>query len=281
MLFFPSRRAVPRWPILSLILVLHVLLDGAAAWTCETSCGGIPLNYPFGYGWDCGSSSFQPYVNCSNNRLLFYTPTGTYNVQSIDYANGIMIVVDPHMSSCSAMRLSGSFGLPVGAPFSFSSYNTIALIGCSSTSILYSKKSCDSSMHSVCDSLYGCSAISQVGIVPNSASSSCCILSNSALSNAPYQIDLPLLQCATYSSIYRIGNIQDPESSWLYGIALKFDAGYSPPNNTGGGSGGGSHPYCYTCEVAEEAGASVNSLPSMVKLAGIMIVLLEVFRSLL
>ncbi|MCO5569842.1 hypothetical protein L7F22_023556 [Adiantum nelumboides] len=237
---------------LLIIIALLLLPSISWAWTCESSCGGIPLSYPFGSGWNCGSPSFQPYVNCTHNKLLFYTPTGTYSVQSIDYINDVMIVVDLQMSNCNAMGLSGAFGLPIGAPFAFASFNTIALIGCSSTSSLYSKQTCDASQHQVCDSLYGCQGIKQIGIQPNSLSSSCCVLSSSMLATPPYEIDLPLLQCTTYTSVYHMGSMQNPQMSWLYGIALKFNAG-SPP--TPQSAGNGDHPTCYVCQEAQGLGS--------------------------
>lgn len=226
------------------------------AWTCENSCEGVPLNYPFGSGWNCGSPSFQPYVNCSHGRLRFYTPTGVYSVQTIDYVNNVMIVIDPYMSTCNSMHLSASFGLPIGAPFSFAPYDTVALLGCSSTSSLYSKQSCDISSQQVCQSLYSCPGISQLGISANSPTSSCCVYSNSLLSTAPYEIDLPLLQCVSYSSIYQIGSIQNPQSSWLYGIALQFNSGSQSQSSTNG-----QHPTCYVCQEAEESRGSFGAAP--------------------
>lgn len=226
-------------------------------WGCENSCGGVPLSYPFGSGWNCGSPSVQPHVNCSNGELLFYTPTGTYEVQSIDYTNNVMVVVDPQMSTCSSMQRSGGFGLPEGAPFSFASYDKIALIGCSSTSSLHTEQSCDPDSQQICQSLYSCcSGISQLGIEINSPSSSCCVYSNSSLNTAPYvQIDLPLLQCVTYTSIYHIGSFADPQSSWWYGIALQFPGSYSQPSN------GGEYSSCYVCQQAEESYGSLGAVP--------------------
>lgn len=224
------------------------------AWTCENSCEGVPLNYPFGSGWNCGNPSFQPYVNCSHGKLRFYTPTGIYSVQTIDYVNNVMIVIDPRMSTCNSIQQSESFGLPIGAPFSFAPYDTVALLGCSSISSLYNKQSCDISSQEVCQSLYSsCPGISQLEISANSTTSSCCVYSNSLLSTAPYEIDLPLLECASYSSIYQIGSIQTPQSSWLYGIALQFSQSQSSTN--------GQHPTCYVCQEAEESRGSFGAAP--------------------
>lgn len=245
--------------MLSLIsmLLFMVSLARIEAWDCESSCGGISLNSPFGSGWNCGSSAFQPYVNCSYGKLLFYTPTGIYKIKSIDYSSNVMIVEDPHMSTCDSMQASGAFGLPIGAPFSFASYNKVALIGCSSTSSLYSKQSCDTSSEAqeVCDSIYeNCEGISQIGIVATSSnnnyvkgsSSSCCVYASNLLETAPYEIDLPLLQCTTYTSVYHIGSIHSPQSSWLFGIALQFN-----PSSQSSSNNGGQNPSCYVCQEAE------------------------------
>eukprot|EP00250_Pteridium_aquilinum_P005451 c15540_g1_i1 orf=203-1093(-) len=257
-------------------------LSSIEAWTCESSCGGIPLKDPFGSGWTCGSTAFQPYVNCSDGELKFYTPTGTYKVKSIDYDNNVMIVEDPDMSTCSSMQNSGAFGLPIGAPFAFASYDKVVLIGCSSTSSLYSKQSCDTSSEAsqVCESIYSnCQGISQIGIVASSSStdnygssaSSCCVYSSSLLQTAPYEIDLPLLQCATYTSLYEIGSLQSP-SSWLFGIALKFNPSSSPSQS----STGGQNPSCYVCQEAEESRGSFGATPWI---AGLMSMLAVVVSS--
>lgn len=253
---------------ISFLLFILVSLSSTEAWDCETSCGGISVGYPFGTTWSCGSSAFQPYVNCSDGKLRFYTPTGTYHVQSIDYVHNVIIVQDPHMSTCSSMQESGAFGLPVGAPFSFASYNKVVLIGCSSTSSLYSKQSCDTSSDAlqVCASLYQyCDGLSQVGIVATNnnnyiqnSSSSCCVYSNSILQTAPYEVDLPLLQCSTYTSVYQMGSIQTPQSSWLYGIALVYNPSSTSQSSP---SGGGQNPTCYACQVAEESPASAGPAP--------------------
>lgn len=212
------------------------------------------MNYPFGYGWQCGSPSFQPYVNCSHGKLLFYSPTGTYQVQAIDYVNNVMIIQDPRMSTCSNLQSSAAFGLPIGSPFSFTNYDTVALIGCSSTSSLYGSQTCDSTAGQICDSFYSnCPGVSsQLGLATNSPGSSCCVYSNSLLRSAPYEIDLPLLECETYTSIYHIGDIQDPKSSWLYGIALQFSYSTPSPPTTNKQSPAVN---CYVCEVAEESGS--------------------------
>ncbi|KAH7282203.1 hypothetical protein KP509_35G018700 [Ceratopteris richardii] len=237
------------------------------AWDCEPSCGGISLNYPFGASSGCGNAAFQSYVNCTHGKLYFYTPTGTYRVQSIDYSNNVMIIVDPHMSTCSSMQTSNAIGLPIGAPFSFATYNKVILLGCSETSSLYGKQSCDTSTEAqeICRSIsQNCAGISELGVVAASDSygtvgshPSCCVYSSSLLQLAPYEVDLPLLQCTTYTSVYRIGSIQSPQTSWLYGIALQYDPSFSSPQGQYGPYG--QNPSCYVCQRAEDSQASARS----------------------
>eukprot|EP00249_Psilotum_nudum_P007817 c20841_g2_i1 orf=359-1306(+) len=215
------------------VLLLTLLHFGCVSgWVCQNTCGGVPVQYPFGTGTDCGSQLFQNYVNCSHGKLQLYLPTGIYIVQSIDYDNKIMIIQDPHMSTCSAMQPGQSFGLPVGSPFTIASV-TIVLLDCSSSSCLYQPNYiCDPSASQVCTSLYSCSGITGLGLPVNSPTSTCCVYSNSQLATQPFEINLPLLQCKSYASIYSFGapntytavssdNFNAP-NTWSYGIALRY-----------------------------------------------------------
>lgn len=218
---------------LALVLVFS-FLQLVSSWTCQNVCGEIPIMYPFGTGRGCGSHVFENFVNCTKGKLQLFTPTGQYDVQSIDYTNNMIIIQDWRMSTCNSMQSSASFGLPVGAPFSLVG-DTIVLLGCSSTSSVYNSLSalCDPYGTQICQALYGCSSVSQIGLPVNGPTSSCCVYSNAQLTSPPYEIDLGLLQCTSYTSIYRFGpqtsygetpsisNNQNP-SSWSYGIALKY-----------------------------------------------------------
>lgn len=212
--------------------------DPVSAWSvCQNTCGGIPVMYPFGTGRGCGSPMFQYYINCTAGRLRLFTSTGVYLVKSIDYSNDILIIQDPHMSTCSSIQhTSRGFGLPLGAPFSIMSFNTFILLGCSSGSSVHNALSsvCDPAGTQICQSLYGCTSVTQIGIPINGPTSSCCVYSNSQITlNPPFEINLQLLQCQSYSDVYSFGpeysygggtpttNYQDP-TSWSYGIALKY-----------------------------------------------------------
>ncbi|MCO5573348.1 hypothetical protein L7F22_027117 [Adiantum nelumboides] len=206
--------------------------------TCENVCGDVPVMYPFGTGPGCGSKVFEKYLYCSKGKLLLHTPTGQYQVQRIDYTNDILILQDPKMSTCGKMQGSNSFGLPVDAPFSIVG-DTFVLLNCLTTSSLYNGLSplCDPAGTTICQSLYSCSSVTQLGLAVNAPTSSCCVYTNSQLSTPPYELNLQLLQCSSYTSIYSFGpqygnggDASDPAaaaaypnpSSWSYGIALKF-----------------------------------------------------------
>lgn len=230
----PFMTAALLWMIVSTSMMMA---RHACGWTpCQNVCGDVPVMYPFGTGRGCGSKVFESYVNCTKGKLQLYTPTGQYEVQKIDYTNNVLIIQDPKMSTCSSMQESSSFGLPVDAPFAIAG-DTFVLLGCSSTSSgsynTQLSSLCDPTGTQICQSLYSCSSISQLGFAANGPTSSCCVYSNPQLNNPPYQLNLQLLQCSSYTSIYSFGtqfsygsqqpsdNYQNP-NSWSYGIALKF-----------------------------------------------------------
>lgn len=211
---------------IALLCLNFRLIASQDAGTCQNTCGGLPVMYPFGTGKGCGSPAFEQYINCTKGRLQLFTPRGQYYVQSIDYTNNLIVLQDPHMSTCSNMQYSSSFGLPVNAPFSLAG-NTVVLLKCSSSSVYNSLTSlCDPTGTQICQGLYGCSSITQLGLPVDGPTSTCCVYSNTQISNPPYEIDLALLQCASYTSIYSFGsgntnNFQNP-NSWSYGIILRY-----------------------------------------------------------
>ncbi|KAI5068379.1 hypothetical protein GOP47_0016724, partial [Adiantum capillus-veneris] len=206
--------------------------------TCQNVCGDVPVMYPFGTAPGCGSKLFDKYVACSKGKLLLYTPTGKYEVQRIDYTNNLLILQDPKMSTCGKMQGSNNFGLPVGVPFLIVG-DTFVLLNCLTTSSVYNGLSslCDPAGTQICQSLYSCSSVTQLGLAVNAPTSSCCVYTNPQANTPPYELNLQLLQCSSYTSIYSFGpqygnggDGNDPAaaaaypnpSSWSYGIALKF-----------------------------------------------------------
>ncbi|KAH7284531.1 hypothetical protein KP509_34G058500 [Ceratopteris richardii] len=234
-----SVRFLQMMVVAELMNMSKVLLSMASAdSTCQNVCGDVPVMYPFGTGSGCGNKVFEKYVSCNNGKLLLHTPTGQYQVQRIDYTNNLLILQDPKMSTCENMQGSSNFGLPVDAPFSIVG-DTFVLLNCLSTSMLYNGLSslCDPAGTNICQSLYSCSSVSQLGLEVNAPTSSCCVYTNPQLSSPPYELNLQLLQCSSYTSIYSFGpeygsggdgsdpaaaNAYPNPSSWSYGIALKF-----------------------------------------------------------
>lgn len=215
-------------------MMVMMIMSFALADTCQNVCGDVPVMYPFGTSRGCGSKVFENYINCNKGKLLLHTPTGQYQVQRIDYTNNLLILQDPKMSTCGNMQESSSFGLPVDAPFSIVG-DTFVLLNCLSTSSLSSL--CDPAGTQICQSLYSCNSVTQLGLAVNAPTSSCCVYTNQQLNTPPYELNLQLLQCTSYTSVYSFGpqygypgDGSDPAtaaaypnpSSWSYGISLKF-----------------------------------------------------------
>ena len=77
------------------------LTKAQAAGHCRTSCGTIPISYPFGIDDGCGSPYYRHILVCSDSGFLeLRTPSGRYQVRSISYSDPHMIVTDPFMWSC-------------------------------------------------------------------------------------------------------------------------------------------------------------------------------------
>lgn len=200
--------------------------DGAA---CRDLCGNVPVKFPFGTGPGCGDPRFQSYVRCVNQKLMLTTHSGAYQITSIDYDNHVILITDPLMSTCTSMQNSGSFGLDWSAPFKIHN-DVFVLLGCSSSSSLFDaqKPLCDTGSSHICSSLYSCSGITGLGITPNSPISTCCVYSPINLGPAD-ELNLPKLQCSSYSSIYNFGDDPTNPKRWKYGMALQYS--YSLYNN--------------------------------------------------
>lgn len=125
---------------------------------CQTSCGSIQINYPFGIDKGCGSPQFQGMLNCSSTDLYFITPSGGYKVRSIDYDENTMVVFDPLMSTCSTLQPHHDFKLSdIQNAIIRPSYDTVfALFNCSSDSPVQNryKSLCFEAAGHSCDELY-------------------------------------------------------------------------------------------------------------------------------
>ncbi|XP_042496615.1 uncharacterized protein LOC122075600 [Macadamia integrifolia] len=205
---------------------------GTGAGTCRETCGSIPVRYPFGTGIGCGHPDFGRYIKCNSGRLQFSTSRGVYTVSSIDYQTQTLILSDPLMSTCNSMQNSGSFSLDSSSPFNIVSDDIFVLLGCSTTSPVYDPNQdlCDTtgSASHVCKGLYSCKGVTGIGLEPNNAPiSTCCVYdppTGLGSSRSAYTVlDLPKLQCSSYSCIYGFGEDDRDPMKWNYGISLQFN----------------------------------------------------------
>lgn len=214
--------------LLIMIIIMPSLVEPQA---CKRTCGNIPIKYPFGTGGGCGDRRFHQYINCDysdNQKLTLTTHTGTYTVTQIDYANQLLYIWDPSISTCACNQPSSGFGLDSDAPFSFSDDDVFTLLNCSPTSPIFQSSSGNATMSSVplcdkqgapiCTYLYSCRAIAAL----NFPISTCCVYTPVDLGPA-FTLDLHKLQCSSYSAFYGFPgqDIVDPDR-WKYGIALKY-----------------------------------------------------------
>ncbi|EEF50747.1 conserved hypothetical protein [Ricinus communis] len=196
--------------------------------TCYDTCGTIPVKFPFGTGFGCGHPEFARYVRCNSGALEFSTGTGIYTISSIDYPSNTLIVEDPLMSTCSSMQNSGSFSLDRASPFTLTGDNIFVLLGCSTTSPVFDPNEdlCDrGSVTRVCRGLYSCKGVSGIGLPQNAPIATCCVY-ESPIQLAGYTLDLPKLQCSSYTSVYSFGGNEGDPMKWKFGISLQYNGSY-------------------------------------------------------
>ncbi|XP_047154037.1 wall-associated receptor kinase-like 20 [Vigna umbellata] len=193
---------------------------------CQKNCGKETLKYPFGSGPGCGDPRFQPHVTCSQQKLTFTTHTGSYPVTSIDYANEVIYISDPTMSTCSCTVPSKGFGLNWDAPFTFADRTIFALVDCATNSSSICQNGYDDGSNSkllcdqgtpICSLLYSCRPISTI----NLPISTCCVYTPVNLGPS-FEMDLQKLQCPSYTGFYNFNDQQSDPEKWNYGIALKY-----------------------------------------------------------
>ncbi|KAJ6350667.1 hypothetical protein OIU78_006745 [Salix suchowensis] len=169
--------------------------------TCHDTCGTISVKYPFGSGFGCGHPDFSRYVRCNAGTLEFSTGTGIYSVTEIDYSGGTLIIRDPFMSTCSSMQNSGSFSLDP---------EDLCAMG---------------SRSRVCRGLYSCKGVTGIGLPQNAPPSTCCVY-ESPIQLTGYTLDLPKLQCSSYTSVYSFGGSEGDPMKWKFGISLQYNDSY-------------------------------------------------------
>ncbi|CAA7406781.1 unnamed protein product [Spirodela intermedia] len=228
MRYFPR---LPQYFSFSLFFI-HLPLQAMAS--CNNSCGSLPVRYPFGTGFGCGSPLFFPSVTCTSggisddggsDQLVLTTHTGTYPINSISYSTSTLTISPSTMSNCITMLPStANFGLDWAGPFQLGP-SMFVLLGCSAnTSSLSYKNSapiCDMSQSHVCESLYSCPGMLSLGIPIFAPANSCCVYSPASL-GPKGELDLADLHCAAYTSVMSYGDVATDPLRWQYGVVLKF-----------------------------------------------------------
>ncbi|KAK3021726.1 hypothetical protein RJ639_046072, partial [Escallonia herrerae] len=219
--------------ILYILLFIFALpfpsLTKAQATVCRTSCGDIPINYPFGIDDGCGSPYYRHILVCSDSRRLeLRTPSGRYPIQNITYSDPHILVSDPLMWNCQDgdnFRPTRPFSLDTSTHFSLSLQNDYLFFNCSEDEVIIEPKPifcerfpdrCDST----CDSAsYLCRHLPECASALRS--SSCC----SYHPKATESLRLMLKYCATYTSVYwrNLGVTPPYNEVPEYGIRVNFD----------------------------------------------------------
>ncbi|KAI5673018.1 hypothetical protein M9H77_13382 [Catharanthus roseus] len=197
---------------------------------CRTSCGEIPINYPFGIDDGCGSPYYRHILVCSNSgELVLRTPSGQYPIKNVSYSDPHILVTDPFMWKCQDgenFRPTRPFSLDTSTHFTLSTQNDYLFFNCSQNDVIMEPKpifcerfpeQCDST----CDSSsYLCRHLPECGSTLR-GTSSCC----SYYPKATESLRLMLKYCTTYTSIYwkNLGVTPPYNQIPEYGIRVDFD----------------------------------------------------------
>ncbi|KAL6332236.1 hypothetical protein AAG906_001951 [Vitis piasezkii] len=215
--------------ILTPLIFPFLTLTAAQASLCRTSCGGIPINYPFGIDDGCGSPYYRHILVCPDSgQLELRTPSGRYPVRSLSYSDPHILVSDPFMWNCQdgdAFRPTRPFSLDTSTHLSLSPQNDYLFFNCSEDDVIVEPKPifcerfpdrCDSS----CDSAsYLCRHLPECASALGG--SSCC----SYYPKATESLRLMLKYCASYTSVYWRSSGGNPPDDQIpeYGVRVDFD----------------------------------------------------------
>ncbi|XP_038883333.1 uncharacterized protein LOC120074316 isoform X2 [Benincasa hispida] len=197
--------------------------------TCRTSCGNIPIHYPFGIDDGCGSLYYRNLLFCTDSdKLELRTPTGTYPVSAISYSDPYILISDPDMWTCQDgqnFRPIRPFILDPETHLSVSSLNDYLFFNCSEEDVMIAPKPvfcgrfpdrCDAS----CDSAsYLCTHVPECATALGG--SSCCSYHPKAMDS----LKMMLKYCASYTSVYW-RSVEDGDNNDQvaeYGIRIDFD----------------------------------------------------------
>lgn len=215
----------------SIVLIMSQILASflCVKSTCRTSCGNIPIHYPFGIDDGCGSLYYRNLLFCSNSdKLELRTPTGTYPVSAISYSDPYILISDPDMWACQDgqnFRPTRPFILDPETHLSVSPLNDYLFFNCSEDHVMIAPKPvfcgrfpdrCDAS----CDSAsYLCTHVPECATALGA--SSCCSYHPKAMDS----LKLMLKYCASYTSVYwrSVGDGDNNDQVAEYGIRIDFD----------------------------------------------------------
>ncbi|CAL9214617.1 unnamed protein product [Arabidopsis halleri] len=217
-------------------LLMAILLQSSTTSSqsnlCRSSCGNIPINYPFSIDDGCGSPYYRHMLICSDNntKLELRTPSGKYPVKSISYSDPHLLVSDPFMWNCQDrdnFRPTRSFSIDSSTHFTVSPQNDYLFFNCNTEKVIVEPKPlfcerfpdrCDSS----CDSSsYLCRHLPECGSALGSRVSCC-----SYYPKATQSLRLMLQNCATYTSVYwRSTGVENAPYDQFpeYGIRVDFE----------------------------------------------------------
>lgn len=216
-----------------LLTIIQLTVTNSQSTLCRTSCGSIPIQYPFSIDDGCGSPYYRYILSCSissdhSHNLQLRTPSGIYLVHNVSYIDPHIVVTDPFMWNCEdgeSYRPTRPFSLDTSMRFKLSPQNQYLFFNCSEEKVIVKPKPgfcerfpehCDSS----CDSAsYLCRHLPMCSFAMRG--SSCC----SYYPKATESLRLMLMYCSSYASVYwrNVGAPQPYDQVPEYGIRVDFD----------------------------------------------------------
>ncbi|XP_072965254.1 uncharacterized protein [Typha angustifolia] len=219
--------------LLLLLLLSAITSCSSQSSLCRTSCGGIPIKYPLSIDDGCGSPYYRNMLTCSPSSgfLHLRTPSGTYPVISVDYADPHLVVADPSMWRCHSSRttrVSNPFSLDTSTRFSLSTKNDYLFFNCDRDEVIVEPKPsfcerfpdrCDAA----CDTAgYLCRNLPECPDKLAEMNVTCC----SYYPKASESLRVMLQHCESYTSVYwkTVGaNLPPYDQVPEYGVRVDFE----------------------------------------------------------